>query len=237
MTALYLFRHGETEWSRSGQHTGRTDLPLTPTGGAARRRRRPHARPMLREDPPLVAVEPAGTRALRTAELAGLSVSDVTEDLAEWDYGEYEGLSTPEIRETVPGWTVWTHPCPGGETAEQVGARAAQVLERVRDALAGRRRGPGGARALQPRAGRDLARPRRRPPASTSHSTPRRSRCSATSAACRRSRRLNVPPLPERGFHDDVIRVRRVRESDVDAVVGAGARARRARARAATSAT
>jgi len=135
MTALYLLRHGETEWSRTGRHTSVTDLPLTPAGerGAGDAGRllgtmRGSARPAL------VATSPRA-RAMRTAELAGLSVDSVTEDLAEWDYGEYEGLSTPQIRETVPGWTVWSHPSPGGETAEQVGARAARVAERVRAAL------------------------------------------------------------------------------------------------------
>jgi len=135
MTALYLLRHGETEWSRTGRHTSRTDLSLTPTGA----RRAGDAGRLLGtmrggEQPALVASSPR-TRALRTAELAGLSVGLVTEDLAEWDYGEYEGLTTPQIRETVPGWTVWTHPCPGGETAAQVAARATRVLERVRAAL------------------------------------------------------------------------------------------------------
>jgi probable phosphoglycerate mutase len=135
MTALYLLRHGETEWSRTGRHTSTTDLPLTSTG----ERRAGDAGRLLGTmrggaEPALVASSPR-TRALRTAELAGLSVGLVTEDLAEWDYGDYEGLSTPRIRETVPGWTVWTHPSPGGETAAQVGARAARVLERVRAAL------------------------------------------------------------------------------------------------------
>lgn len=135
MTALYLLRHGETEWSRTGRHTSVTDLPLTQTG----ERRAGDAGRLLgtmrgAERPALVASSPR-TRALRTAELAGLSAGLVTEDLAEWNYGEYEGLSTPQIRETVPGWTVWTHPCPGGETADEVGARAARVLERVREAL------------------------------------------------------------------------------------------------------
>ena len=135
MTAVYLLRHGETEWSRTGRHTSRTDLELTPTGtrlaGAAGR-----LLGTLRGagQPALIASSPRA-RALRTAELAGLSVGLVTEDLAEWDYGEYEGLSTPQIRETVPGWTVWTHECPGGETATQVGARARRVLERARAAL------------------------------------------------------------------------------------------------------
>jgi probable phosphoglycerate mutase len=135
MTAVYLLRHGETEWSRDGRHTSTTDLPLTPTG----ERRAGDAGRLLGamrggEPPALVASSPR-TRALRTAELAGLTVGLVTEDLAEWDYGDYEGMSTPQIRETVPGWTIWTHPSPGGETAEQVGARAARVIERVRAAL------------------------------------------------------------------------------------------------------
>jgi broad specificity phosphatase PhoE len=135
MTALYLLRHGETEWSRTGRHTSVTDLPLTPTG----ERRAGDAGRMLgamrgADRPALVASSPR-KRALRTAELAGLSADLVTEDLAEWNYGEYEGLSTPQIRETVPGWTVWTHSCPGGETSDQVGARAARMVERVRDAL------------------------------------------------------------------------------------------------------
>jgi probable phosphoglycerate mutase len=135
MTAVYLLRHGETEWSRTGRHTSQTDLALTPIG----ERRAADAGRLLAamrggEEPALVASSPR-TRALRTAELAGLSVGTVTEELAEWDYGEYEGLSTPTIRETVPGWTVWTHPSPGGETAAQVGARAARVVEWARAAL------------------------------------------------------------------------------------------------------
>jgi broad specificity phosphatase PhoE len=135
MTAVYLLRHGETEWSRTGRHTSRTDLPLTPAG----ERRAAEAGRLLaslRGDEPLalVAASPR-TRALRTAELAGLTVGLVTEDLAEWNYGEYEGLSTPRIRETEPGWTVWTHPTPGGETAAAVGARAARMVERVRAEL------------------------------------------------------------------------------------------------------
>jgi broad specificity phosphatase PhoE len=135
MTAVYLLRHGETEWSRTGRHTSRTDLPLTPTG----ERRAADAGRLLgavrgAEPPALIASSPRA-RALRTAELAGLAVNLVTEDLAEWDYGDYEGMSTAQIRETVPGWTVWTHPCPGGETAAQVADRAARVVERVRAAL------------------------------------------------------------------------------------------------------
>lgn len=133
---LYLLRHGETAWSLSGQHTGLTDIPLTPNG----EKRAADAGRMLaglRGDQSLaVVMSSPRSRALRTAELAGLTVTEVTEELAEWDYGDYEGLTTPQIRETVPGWTVWTHPCPGGETAEQVGARAAKVLARARASLA-----------------------------------------------------------------------------------------------------
>jgi broad specificity phosphatase PhoE len=135
MTAVYLLRHGETEWSRTGRHTSRTDLPLTSTG----ERRAAEAGPLLASlrggDPPALVAASPRSRALHTAELAGLSVGLVTEDLAEWDYGEYEGLSTPTIRETVPGWTVWTHSCPGGETAAEVGARAARMVERARAEL------------------------------------------------------------------------------------------------------
>jgi probable phosphoglycerate mutase len=125
---LFLLRHGETEWSMTGKHTGRTDIPLTEHGrrlaGAAG-----NLGVRLRggTSPALVLSSPR-TRALVTAELAGLIVDRVDERLSEWDYGDCEGRTTPEIRETVPGWTVWTHPCPNGETAEQVGARADAVL-------------------------------------------------------------------------------------------------------------
>ncbi|HET9143633.1 histidine phosphatase family protein [Actinophytocola sp.] len=133
--AVYLLRHGQTEWTVSGQHTGRTDVPLTADG----ERRARLAGKLLREmrgstEPPALVLSSPRTRALRTAELAGLTVTEVTEALAEWDYGEYEGLTTPEIRERVPGWRVWTHPVPGGETAAEVGARAAGVVDRARAA-------------------------------------------------------------------------------------------------------
>ncbi|SFP33267.1 probable phosphoglycerate mutase [Amycolatopsis arida] len=128
---LYLLRHGETEWSATGRHTGRTDIPLT---GAGREQARAAATTLaaLRGDaaPALVLTSPR-RRALHTAELAGLRVTETTEDLAEWDYGEYEGITTADIRRTVPGWTVWTHPSPGGEGPEQVADRADRVLDRV----------------------------------------------------------------------------------------------------------
>ncbi|MBM7770003.1 putative phosphoglycerate mutase [Actinokineospora baliensis] len=125
---VYLLRHGATEWSDTGRHTGRTDVPLTGVG--EERARQVGGLP---KDVPVLCSP--RSRAVRTAELAGLTVTEVTEDLAEWDYGDYEGLTTAEIRESVPGWTVWTHPCPNGETAEEVTARARRVLDRVQDAV------------------------------------------------------------------------------------------------------
>lgn len=129
MSELWLVRHGETEWSRTGRHTSVTDLDLTAAGAAvaqglaAELGSRPFAQ---------VLTSPR-LRARRTAELAGLH-AEVDDDLAEWAYGEYEGLTTPQIRERVPGWTVWTHPCPGGETAAQVGERLDRVVDRARAA-------------------------------------------------------------------------------------------------------
>ncbi|MDX1874379.1 acid phosphatase [Mycolicibacterium sp. 120266] len=119
---LFLLRHGETEWSKSGKHTGRTDLDLTDTG-RYQAKLAAEALGDLQLRDPLVVSSPR-RRALLTAELAGLTVDEVTPLLAEWDYGDYEGLTTPEIRQTVPGWTVWTHPCPGGESMADVTARA-----------------------------------------------------------------------------------------------------------------
>lgn len=132
--AVYLLRHGATEWSENGRHTGRTDIGLTGEGEAGARRAGALLAGLRGERPALVLSSPR-VRATRTAELAGLTVDETTEDLAEWDYGDYEGLTTPQIRETVPGWTVWTHPCPNGETAEAVGERAAKVVHRIREAL------------------------------------------------------------------------------------------------------
>lgn len=119
---LVLLRHGETEWSKSGQHTGRTEVELTDAG----REQAQLAAGVLGElklVDPLVISSPR-RRSLVTGELAGLSVDDVTEKLAEWDYGSYEGLTTEQIRESVPDWLVWTHGCPGGESVAQVSERA-----------------------------------------------------------------------------------------------------------------
>ena len=125
---LWVVRHGETEWSRDGKHTSVTDLDLTPEGADVARGL---AQRLTDEHFDLVLSSPR-LRAVRTAELAGFSGVETTEDLAEWDYGDYEGLTTPEIRESVPDWTVWSHPCPGGETAEAVAQRLDRVVERVR---------------------------------------------------------------------------------------------------------
>ncbi|TQM82848.1 putative phosphoglycerate mutase [Saccharothrix saharensis] len=135
---VYLLRHGQTEWSESGRHTGATDVPLTDAGvQQARRAGAVLARLRATDRPAALVLSSPRQRAWRTAELAGLHDAERTEDLAEWDYGAYEGLTTPQIRETDPGWTVWTHAVPDGETHDQVHARATKVLERVRQALAG----------------------------------------------------------------------------------------------------
>ncbi|KAA0080181.1 acid phosphatase [Mycolicibacterium sp. P9-64] len=123
---LLLLRHGETEWSKSGKHTGRTDLELTETGREqAALAAEALADLQLRD--PLVVSSPRH-RALITAELAGLTVDEVTPLLAEWDYGDYEGLTTPEIRETVPDWTVWRYGCPDGESVAAITVRADRAV-------------------------------------------------------------------------------------------------------------
>ncbi len=119
---LLLLRHGETEWSRSGQHTIHTDLELTETG-RERAKMAAEALAELELVDPLVMSSPM-RRALQTAELAGLTVDEVTPLLQEWDYGDYEGLTTPQIRETVPDWLVWTHGAKGGESVAAVTERA-----------------------------------------------------------------------------------------------------------------
>ncbi|MFJ9414246.1 histidine phosphatase family protein [Streptomyces sp. NPDC101227] len=139
MSELLLIRHGETEWSRNGRHTGRTDLPLTAGGEEQARALRP-----------LLAGRKIGRvyaspmeRALRTAELAGLAQPQIDPDLREWDYGGYEGISTAEIHRSRPDWYLFRdgvapgpaeHP---GETPEQVGARADRVLARIAPYLEG----------------------------------------------------------------------------------------------------
>jgi broad specificity phosphatase PhoE len=126
---IHLVRHGETAWSRSGQHTGRTDIPLTDNG---RRQAAELGRRLRGHAFALVLTSPL-SRAAETAELAGFPDALPVDDLMEWDYGEVEGLTTDQIREDRPGWTIWEGPWPGGETADQVGARVDRVLERCLD--------------------------------------------------------------------------------------------------------
>ncbi|WP_148613988.1 histidine phosphatase family protein [Nocardioides rubriscoriae] len=127
---LWIVRHGPTEWSRSGRHTSATDLPLLPEGEDDARAL---AGRLADLDPVLVLTSPR-LRARRTAELAGFADAIVDDDLTEWGYGDYEGITTDEIRESVPGWSIWTDPCPGGETAAQVGERLDRVVDRARRA-------------------------------------------------------------------------------------------------------
>src|SRR5579885_2768711 len=128
---IWLVRHGETEWSRSGAQTGRTDLPLTEAGREA-------ARSLGRRLEPqrfvLVLTSPR-QRARETCELAGFGAhAEVEPNLAEWDYGDYEGKSTEQIRAQSPNWSIWTSGVPHGETIEQVASRAQRVIRRTAEA-------------------------------------------------------------------------------------------------------
>jgi broad specificity phosphatase PhoE len=129
---IVLVRHGQTEWSANGRHTSRTDLELTRAGERQARALEPA---LQSHDFAAVFASPR-QRALKTAELAGLTVSTVDDDLVEWDYGAYEGLTTPQIREVRPSWNLWTDGCPGGgESPEQVAARLDRALARIRPHL------------------------------------------------------------------------------------------------------
>jgi broad specificity phosphatase PhoE len=127
----FVVRHGETEWSAAGRHTSRTDLPLAPEG----RRRAAELRSELAGCTfSLVLCSPL-RRARETCELAGFAAeAEICDDLREWDYGDYEGLTTPEIRQRVPDWNLWRDGCPGGEVPDAVAARADRVLDRLRSA-------------------------------------------------------------------------------------------------------
>ena len=125
---LYFIRHGETAWSLSGQHTGRTDLPLTPNGEAQARA----LAPMLAGIAFTQVLRSPRLRARHTCELAGLGAQAQTEaDLAEWDYGDCEGLRTAVIQQTHPAWDIWADGCPGGESPADASARADRLLSRL----------------------------------------------------------------------------------------------------------
>ncbi|MGW2718660.1 histidine phosphatase family protein [Streptomyces sp. NPDC001492] len=137
MGDLLLVRHGETEWSVSGQHTSWTDLPLTQHGEEQAK----SLAPLLSQRTYALALTSPLGRAIRTAELAGISGTFVEPDLHEWDYGAYEGITTVEIHRTQPGWNLWTDGVPPGpdghpgESPEQIGRRADRILSRVDSAL------------------------------------------------------------------------------------------------------
>jgi probable phosphoglycerate mutase len=120
---VVLVRHGETEWSRTGRHTGRTNVPLTEEG---ERQARAVGEALRGREFALVLSSPL-TRALSTAQLAGFE-PELRDDLAEWDYGDYDGVTTPEIREKLPDWTVWRYGAEGGESVADLGARADRVV-------------------------------------------------------------------------------------------------------------
>jgi broad specificity phosphatase PhoE len=123
---LVLLRHGETEWSKSGQHTGRTDLELT-HHGRAQATAAGRALAELHLEHPKVISSPR-KRAVCTAELAGLTVDEESSLLAEWDYGSYEGLTSAQIQQSEPGWTIWTQGSPDGESVAQVSDRADRAV-------------------------------------------------------------------------------------------------------------
>ncbi|QSB16604.1 histidine phosphatase family protein [Natronosporangium hydrolyticum] len=129
MSEIVLVRHGETEWSRSGRHTGRTDLPLTPAGEAAAT-----ALAAALGDRRFVTVLTSPLRrAADTCRLAGLAAdAEVVPELREWEYGSYEGRTTADIRSQRPGWSIWRDGAPAGETATQVGDRVDPLIDRLR---------------------------------------------------------------------------------------------------------
>ena len=128
---IHLVRHGETAWSLAGRHTGRTDVPLTERGEQNARQ----VGERLQGVSFVTVLSSPLSRARRTCELAGFGQKmEINPDLQEWDYGEYEGCRTPDIRKTRPGWNIFSDGCPGGETLEQIRARADRIVIRLRQA-------------------------------------------------------------------------------------------------------
>jgi len=126
---IYLIRHGETEWSLSGQHTGTTDIPLTDNGRNVARQLKPV---LAKESFARVMTSPL-QRARETCELGGFGErAEIDRDLMEWNYGEYEGLTPKQIHAKAPAWMIFSDGCPGGESPEQVGARADRLIARIR---------------------------------------------------------------------------------------------------------
>jgi broad specificity phosphatase PhoE len=126
-TKLWLIRHGETEWSLSGQHTSKTDIPLTERG----RERATAIRDFLQHQQFSLVLSSPRQRAYETCRIAGYGdVAQVDPNLSEWDYGIYEGRTTADIRKEQPGWVIWKSDLPGGESLEQVGARSQMVIDR-----------------------------------------------------------------------------------------------------------
>jgi broad specificity phosphatase PhoE len=133
---IVLLRHGQTEWSASGQHTSRTDIPLTDRGRALAEQTAELGRRILRDRTPALVLTSPRARARTTAELAGLHADRVDDRLVEWDYGSYEGLTTDQIRADQPGWSIWENGAPGGESPEQVGKRADDLIADITATLA-----------------------------------------------------------------------------------------------------
>ena len=133
---IVLLRHGQTEWSASGQHTSRTDIPLTDRGRVLAEQTAELGRRILRDRPPALVLTSPRARARTTAELAGLHADRVDDRLVEWDYGSYEGLTTDQIRADQPGWSIWENGAPGGESPEQVGKRADDLIADITATLA-----------------------------------------------------------------------------------------------------
>jgi broad specificity phosphatase PhoE len=131
MAEIVLVRHGQTTWSAAGRHTSVTDLPLTETG----EKQALALRPALAGRAFALVLTSPRARAIRTAELAGLHDAVIDPDLAEWAYGDYEGITSEEIHERDPDWDLWRDGCPGGESPPQVGARLDRVLARAAAAL------------------------------------------------------------------------------------------------------